>query len=29
MSSNKPVRVLIVEDHQIVADGLTALLNSL
>lgn len=27
MSSNKPVRVLIVEDHQIVADGLTALLN--
>lgn len=26
MSSN-PVRVLIVEDHQIVADGLTALLN--
>jgi DNA-binding NarL/FixJ family response regulator len=28
MSSNKPVRVLIVEDHQIVADGLTALLNS-
>lgn len=27
MSSNKPIRVLIVEDHQIVADGLTALLN--
>jgi two-component system response regulator DevR len=27
MSANKPVRVLIVEDHQIVADGLTALLN--
>jgi DNA-binding NarL/FixJ family response regulator len=27
MTSNKPVRVLIVEDHQIVADGLTALLN--
>ena len=27
MSSNKPVRVLIVEDHQIVADGLRALLN--
>lgn len=27
MSTNKPTRVLIVEDHQIVADGLTALLN--
>jgi DNA-binding NarL/FixJ family response regulator len=27
MSSTNPVRVLIVEDHQIVADGLTALLN--
>jgi DNA-binding NarL/FixJ family response regulator len=27
MTSNKPVRVLIVEDHQIVADGQTALLN--
>jgi two-component system response regulator DevR len=27
VSVNKPVRVLIVEDHQIVADGLTALLN--
>jgi len=27
MSSNHPVRVLIVEDHQIVADGLRALLN--
>lgn len=27
MTSNKPIRVLIVEDHQIVADGLTALLN--
>jgi DNA-binding NarL/FixJ family response regulator len=27
MSSSNPVRVLIVEDHQIVADGLTALLN--
>lgn len=27
MSSNQPVRVLIVEDHQIVADGLRALLN--
>ena len=27
MSTSKPVRVLIVEDHQIVADGLTALLN--
>jgi DNA-binding NarL/FixJ family response regulator len=27
MTSTKPVRVLIVEDHQIVADGLTALLN--
>jgi DNA-binding NarL/FixJ family response regulator len=27
MSSNKPIRVLIVEDHQIVADGLAALLN--
>jgi DNA-binding NarL/FixJ family response regulator len=24
---NKPTRVLIIEDHQIVADGLTALLN--
>jgi DNA-binding NarL/FixJ family response regulator len=27
MTTNKPIRVLIVEDHQIVADGLTALLN--
>jgi DNA-binding NarL/FixJ family response regulator len=27
MSSTQAVRVLIVEDHQIVADGLTALLN--
>ena len=27
MSSTPQVRVLIVEDHQIVADGLTALLN--
>jgi DNA-binding NarL/FixJ family response regulator len=27
VTANKPVRVLIVEDHQIVADGLTALLN--
>ncbi len=27
MTANKPIRVLIVEDHQIVADGLTALLN--
>jgi DNA-binding NarL/FixJ family response regulator len=27
MSSTKQTRVLIVEDHQIVADGLTALLN--
>jgi len=27
MSSNQPIRVLIVEDHQIVADGLRALLN--
>ena len=27
MTSNKPIRVLIVEYHQIVADGLTALLN--
>jgi len=27
VSSNHPVRVLIVEDHQIVADGLRALLN--
>lgn len=27
MTNNKPIRVLIVEDHQIVADGLTALLN--
>jgi two-component system response regulator DevR len=27
MTTNKTVRVLIVEDHQIVADGLTALLN--
>jgi DNA-binding NarL/FixJ family response regulator len=27
MTANKTVRVLIVEDHQIVADGLTALLN--
>jgi DNA-binding NarL/FixJ family response regulator len=27
MTSNKPIRVLIVEDHQIVADGLAALLN--
>jgi len=27
MSSSNPVRVLIVEDHQIVADGLRALLN--
>ncbi len=28
MSTGKPTRVLIVEDHQIVADGLTALLNT-
>lgn len=28
MNSGKPTRVLIVEDHQIVADGLTALLNT-
>jgi len=27
MTANKMIRVLIVEDHQIVADGLTALLN--
>jgi DNA-binding NarL/FixJ family response regulator len=27
MTANKTIRVLIVEDHQIVADGLTALLN--
>jgi DNA-binding NarL/FixJ family response regulator len=27
MTPGKPIRVLIVEDHQIVADGLTALLN--
>ena len=27
MSTTKNIRVLIVEDHQIVADGLTALLN--
>jgi DNA-binding NarL/FixJ family response regulator len=27
MTSSNPVRVLIVEDHQIVADGLRALLN--
>jgi DNA-binding NarL/FixJ family response regulator len=27
VTANKTVRVLIVEDHQIVADGLTALLN--
>lgn len=27
MSANQPIRVLIVEDHQIVADGLRALLN--
>lgn len=27
MTLDQPVRVLIVEDHQIVADGLTALLN--
>jgi DNA-binding NarL/FixJ family response regulator len=27
MTANKSIRVLIVEDHQIVADGLSALLN--
>jgi len=27
MTPNQPIRVLIVEDHQIVADGLRALLN--
>jgi DNA-binding NarL/FixJ family response regulator len=27
MTQSTPIRVLIVEDHQIVADGLTALLN--
>jgi DNA-binding NarL/FixJ family response regulator len=26
--SNKPIRILIVENHQIVAEGLTALLNN-
>lgn len=28
MTPGKPTRVLIVEDHQVVADGLTALLNT-